>query len=395
MTQARSELAQRAQTYLDKLNKIENAPYDLQIETAVGYRRLGDVFGNPIVPNLGKRNEAEKILKQALQDLTQLYMQQDNKANVTLALADAHFSMSGFSFIVLDNNQQAHEHAKQAETLYREYTQLHAPTVALVEKISSAMRAQSNALVWDQKGEDAIAVAKKGVKYIEANLDQQPDDTALLKEYSNTLTTLGYNTTLHKDNLRESDYGDAPNIMEKGISISRELLASDNSDRKSEALLALDLLRLGTIYYSMDQEALAMTFLNEAKQIVEKLLIIDPHDKELRRRLNSILKQSSMTVAYLSNFAQAYSFSDEYITNQNLLIESDPDNPGYYRELANGYGMRGEVAMLEGDLDKACALYQKATKQYEDVIARFKLAAETMVTERRFINNGLVKCKQD
>lgn len=392
-TKARVELAQKAQSYLDQLSKIKDAPFSLQVETAAGYRRLGDVYGNPIVPNLGRRAQAEQVLKESLQSLNELYEQNSEAPELILALADAHFSLSGFTLIVLDKTQEAYEHAKQAEVLYRDYAAAETPTPSIFVKVSSALRAQSNALVWGRKGEQAIEAALTAKEYIESRIGVTSQSKIMQIELSNTLTTLGYNTTLHLDNIQVSDYGDAPAIMERGISLARDILNKQGSDKKSEALLALNLLRLGTVYYSMDQETLAMTFLNEAKQIVEKLLVIDPNDKELRRRLNSILKQSSMTVAYLSLFEDAYQLSDQYISNQNLLIESEPDNSGYQRELANGYGMRGEVAKLEGNINKACIWYKKANDQYENVIKKFQIEPASMETERRFINDGLSGCE--
>jgi serine/threonine-protein kinase len=391
-TQARLELAQKALSYLDQLSNIKDAPFSLRIETADGYRRLGDVYGNPIVPNLGRRAQAEQILKEALQTLNGLYQQRDNVPDLMLALADANLSLSEFNFIVLDNTQEAYQHAKQAELFYRKYIQLQIPTDKIIAKVSQALRAQSNALVWEQKGEQALDLAQAALDYMQLEVAKQAQSHILQLELSHTLTTLGYNTTLHLDNLRRTDYGEAAAIMEQGISIARAVLVEQPTDKQSEAMLALNLLHLGTVYYSMDQEALAMTFLNEAKQIVEKLLVIDPNDQELTRRLNSILKQSSMTLAYLSKFEEAYDLSDQYIANQNLLIEAEPDNSGYQRELANGFGMRGEVAKLQGNMQIACTWYEKANQQYEQVILSFKLDPVTTKTERRFINEGLVQC---
>ena len=110
--------------------------------------------------------------------------------------------------------------------------------------------------------------------------------------------------------------------------------------------------------------------------------------------MNSILKQSSVTYAYLSNFPRAVALSDQYIENQLRLIEAEPGNSGYQRELANGYGMRAEVAYLQKSSEFACEWYKKADEQYEYVIQRFDINPQTMVTERRFIFDGLARCQK-
>ena len=256
------------------------------------------------------------------------------------------------------------------------------------------MRAQSNALVWAQQGEKAIAIARRALKLIEQRLAENPSSEALQKAQSNALTSLGYNMTLHADNLGVNDYDEALQIMEEGIKVSRRIISSGTQNRRFEALLALNLLRVGTVYYSMDQEQKAIDFLNEARAVVQALLELDPRDQELARRMNSILKQSSITYAYLSDFTQAFTLSDQYIENQLKLIEAEPGNSGYQRELANGYGMRAEVAYLQQSQGTACDWYKKADEQYEYVIQRFDIAPQTIETERRFIFDGLERCEK-
>lgn len=392
-TQVRAELADKAQAYLEQLNQLDNAPIDLQVETAAGFRRLGDVFGNPVVPNLGFRKKAQNLLENALERLSALEKVAPYSASLMRAKADAHLSLSGFNFIVLDNNEDAIRHGENAERYYRALMESSIYDEYLIEKIAAAKRAQSNALVWVSRGQEAIQAAQDALEFLEPYSKSHANSLVLKKELSNVLTTLGYNSTLHFDNLGSSDYGDAPKTMEAGIALAREVIAEEKGNRRFEALLALNLLRLGTVYYSMDQESIAMTFLNEAKHVVETLLSIDPNDKELVRRMNSILKQSSMTQAYLSNFDDAYALSDEYIRNQQQLIAGEPDNSGYQRELANGYGMRGEVALLQNDIETACIWYLKADQLYKNVIDRFNIDPSSTQTERRFIAEGLKQCE--
>lgn len=391
---ARAELANKAQTYLNQLSQLDNAPFELKVETASGFRRLADVLGNPMVPNLGRRADAEAILSDTLKKLMVLQKQQPEFPPLVIALAETHNSLSVFSFIVLDDTTAAYEHGRQAEEYYRQYIALTGPSDDIWIRVSAAMRAQSNALVWAQQGEKAAVIARQALKIIEQRLADNPTSQALQKEQSNALTALGYNMTLHADNLGVTDYDEAVQIMEEGIKVARRIIASGTQNRRFEALLALNLLRLGTVYYSMDKEQNAIAFLDEARTVVQTLLELDPHDKELARRMNSILKQSSVTYAYLSNFPRAVALSDQYIENQLRLIEAEPGNSGYQRELANGYGMRAEVAYLQQSSEFACEWYKKADEQYEYVIQRFDINPQTMVTERRFIFDGLARCQK-
>ena len=63
-TRARERLADTGRRYLDALSAAGGDPA-LRIETALGYKRLGDVVGNAAGANLGRRAEAGKLLETA------------------------------------------------------------------------------------------------------------------------------------------------------------------------------------------------------------------------------------------------------------------------------------------------------------------------------------------
>lgn len=64
-TAARSDMATKAQAYLDILAASENPPADLRLETAQGLVRLAEIQGAPDKPNLGLTEAAEANLARA------------------------------------------------------------------------------------------------------------------------------------------------------------------------------------------------------------------------------------------------------------------------------------------------------------------------------------------
>ncbi len=57
---------ERSLQYLDRLAAESGADDGLRLEVADGYRRLGDVLGNPYAPNLGDRKQAASLYRKAL-----------------------------------------------------------------------------------------------------------------------------------------------------------------------------------------------------------------------------------------------------------------------------------------------------------------------------------------
>jgi serine/threonine-protein kinase len=65
-TAARADLAQRAQTYLDRLAASPIASRDVQMETVLGFIRLAEIQGSPLDRNLGMIDDAKANLDKAL-----------------------------------------------------------------------------------------------------------------------------------------------------------------------------------------------------------------------------------------------------------------------------------------------------------------------------------------
>lgn len=64
-TAARAELAETAGRYLDRLAQMRDAPEDLRLDTARGFRRLATVMGAAGESNLGRTEEAKALLDRA------------------------------------------------------------------------------------------------------------------------------------------------------------------------------------------------------------------------------------------------------------------------------------------------------------------------------------------
>jgi len=86
-TEARQRITESASAYLDRLSEDAQIDSALSVEIAEGYRRVGDMLGNPNVPNLGRRDEALQRYEAAEQRLAVATMARpdDRVAQVTSA----------------------------------------------------------------------------------------------------------------------------------------------------------------------------------------------------------------------------------------------------------------------------------------------------------------------
>lgn len=84
-TAARADLAARAQTYLEALEKTSDASQDLRLETAQGFIRLAEIQGSPLDRNLGEGKLARKNLDSARALLADLRADAGDTPDIAIA----------------------------------------------------------------------------------------------------------------------------------------------------------------------------------------------------------------------------------------------------------------------------------------------------------------------
>lgn len=112
---ARQRLADTGSRHLDALSAAGAADPALRVETALGYKRRGDVAGNAAGANLGRRAEAGKLLETAFAQLSALAAERPQDRAVQRAFAETAYSLAVYRFIIDDDSDRAIDAALTAE----------------------------------------------------------------------------------------------------------------------------------------------------------------------------------------------------------------------------------------------------------------------------------------
>ena len=180
-TKSLSSIADKSKTYLDALSQYKQASLALKLETAIGYKRLSDVMGNPLGANLGRRKDAAILIKKAHDDLSALHTKAPGNIAITRALADASYSFAIFEFIAEDNSEKSIIYAQQSAGLYGEIIDTGQATgVDETSKIKSSLQA-AKPLLWIGKGGDGVEALRKLKDEILVYTEAHPDNLTAKK----------------------------------------------------------------------------------------------------------------------------------------------------------------------------------------------------------------------
>lgn len=390
-TRARVKLVETAQKYLTALNESENAPRSLRLETAIGFHRLGDVTGNPINANLGRRAEADEILLKAHTMLVGLVEEDPDDPAARRALASAALSLAFFNFIALDDNQAAADRSVEAASHYQALIDSGDATLDDQLDQVEAISEEGVALVWMAQGEKSMERFKAASDLMTALVAQHPANADVKRRAARLAIEYGDSMARYFDQTEQINYEAPLAHIERGLEAYREISSEGGGDNSLERATIIALFKVSLIYGD-NRQTEAVAALREAEEIADRLIQIDPNDFEMKRRRLSIIQQMAQSLAYLGRLDEAMAKSQEDIAGRRALLAREPENGGYWRELAAAHAMYAEVARLAGDMTTACANYRDSKAQYGAYRAEFDVQAETLRVEMREVDDGVARC---
>ncbi len=259
VTLGRKKLAAEATRQLEKMAAEAGDDQDLISETAEGYRRIANIQGNPLLPNLGEYEESLKSFRKTLELGTALTP--GKKANQLIS--GAQMGM-GRVEAFLGSRAEALEHFQAAMRIYQ-----------------ADGNKYGMMTVWEQRGHlqegsgnlpTAIESYTKSLQYATA-LDNARS-TAQTQSYV-AAESLLYGLALGRAGRTE----DSLRALNSALAIDQKLARSDASKRHDEAA-ALGF--IGYVLRRAGRTAPALDFYQQGLRITEELARLDPNDQQAR-----------------------------------------------------------------------------------------------------------------
>lgn len=394
-TKALSGIADKSRVYLDALKDDKRASTALKLETALGYKRLGDVTGNPIGANLGRREEAGEHLATAIASLEDMREHKPDDPDISRALAETYFSMAVYQFIAIDDNKAAAEYAAKAEALYASVVASGKGTIKDERARIEALSQSGKPLVWMGEGADGIEVIGRAREAAEAFYEGNPGDASAKSLAASVNVALAETMMRHYDMEEGGDYAGALHYMDHAIGLYRELDKADPDDMTARRNLIGAFFKRSLINYSLEDDEAVLADLIAAEKLADEFLAQDPDDSGIIRMRTSVIEQKAMTLAYLGRYDEAITIGEANLSVEQALLDNEPDNPARLREVTTASFLLGEVYLLAQKKAQACATFTKSLAGYERLDAAFTLSDYDRETGLGPLQDYLKDCATD
>jgi tetratricopeptide (TPR) repeat protein len=350
-TEARELVVKTALQYLDSLVQESGGDGALQLELAQAYLKVGDVQGEPFLPNLGHTDAAMQSYRKALTLAERLTAQNGMNVAALQALTSAYFKLgalqselgnkpgaqatlrSGLT-VALKTAQQTGEVKDiiRVTNIYSRLgeTQLHMgdPATALATYRQSQQISKQRAITHPSdnaqasvaisyenigqavgvQGDPANAIAnyRQAADLLEPLAAKQPANTYFTRELRTTYTWLSsFHGNPHFLNLGDPD--SAMRYIRQSLAISEKLVAADEKNARARLDLMNDYRNLADLLAEAEPQR-AIDHYKKALSVIRPLLEASPKDFNLR--LSQVDK-----IIRISDVLQAAGKSSEAETN--------------------------------------------------------------------------------
>lgn len=391
-TKALTDIADKSKHYLDALSQDKRASLDLQLETAIGYKRLSDVMGNPMGANLGRRKEAGLLIDKAYKDLQALYDAHPDHPQIARALAKAAYSYAVYAFIAIDDNDATIKYARQSANLYDELINSKDGTDEDVLGKLNAELQVAKPLAWTGKMKQAVSALEALKTEITAYVNTHPDNHQALKLKANIYSELGDTMAWYFDEVG-GDYSKALANMDVALDIYRQFVKENPDDYATRRSLASSHYKRAQIQMETGRDEDILKDMETAQKYVQDLLKIDPDDKSSERILKVVEGEMAMILASLGRADAAISLGQKAIDNAKAVADAHPENAGNFRDYTNRLYTFADVLKTLGRTQEACAMSRKALLNWEIIEKKWGLMQRDKDSAIKELKASLETCK--
>ena len=349
-TSARSLLVQQALTYLQRLGDQKDASVPLQRELAEAWLRVGDVQGEPDMPNLGDLRGAlasyaragehiDAILKQAPGDRDARVLQ----AQVLLHRADVHY----------ETNALAEADAAYASDALL-WTRLRDQHVrGAGAGLAKARVGQGKVMFWRNQREDALRLFTLALETMEAN---GPDDAPL-----------AYGLFLSANEIRRGETLDwlgrdveARTVITRALERLLALQRSHPDDPTIRHSVAMAWMKLAENSYDLQDKTPVLTDCENARAILAREVAADPADMRAKRLLALSEQESGDALVDLKRSDEALAMYHSALVKEQEVAAHEPRDETVRQDMGNTlYGI-GDLHQRRHDKKAAAEAFRQA-----------------------------------
>ena len=371
---ARERVAATAQTYLDALSETPGAPFDLELETAIGYRRLADIVGVPSGVNLGRLDEVAPLLDKAMTQLSALKSRAPDDPSVLRAYAEAAYSYVIYEWFGADDSPATIEKAELAEAAYGRLETLGVLTDEDAAVLVDIMSIHASAYIWEDQSEDGLEVMRRALAKSAELFNGRDNGPAIVRARARLAVNYGDALARNAD-ITDGGYDEALRYLDQGLEQLRALSPQQDEDMSLARLLASSLWKRANVLYEVSRNEEAVNDLGKAEAIYRRFYEQDTEDLGAYRNLSIVTMQKARSLHDLGRHEEAARVARESLDARIYLASLQPDNVSHALGVAESKISFAEILHAGGETAEACAVLREGLAEWNALQAEGQLSA--------------------
>ncbi|MBI3682232.1 MAG: protein kinase [Acidobacteria bacterium] len=357
-TEVRRLLVTRALGYLDPLAKEADGDLDLRMDLAAGYGRIGDVQGNPGLPNLGDKEGALASYAKARAALEAVVARDPVRFDARYSLAQIHLRINHVC-TNLRRQSEALEHAQKAIEIFEALVRGAPDKPAARGGLAAAYFRMADTLDI-QDPPRSVKNRAKALEIFQTLLEKDRENAEAQRNVALAHKTLG-NFFLNNGEIAQA----LPHVRQ-ALTLDEKRVARQPNHPMSRLDLTFDLSLLGDILWGQGDLEGALEGFRRAAAIRRDLVAADPKDVRAKQRLAFAQMRIGGILQQARRPREAVRSLQESLAIWEALAAASPgdtDNRASIAE-ANTYLGRAEEALNQ--YTAACGAFGRAHRIYRD-----------------------------
>ena len=359
----RHDVADIAQSYLDKLASTPSAPLAVRRDVAESLIRLAALQSGRARSNLGHPAEAKANLARADAILA------DMEGSGALAIEDQHrrIEISLLRASIAMNNDQALADAEAfMETARRQLASLPPPGAPPELAVEAAMSSAELAS-WQGHYPEALARATSALALI-AGLPSGLRKTDDIQNFEIRARTIRGDAYYYLEQYRDAEAVYRENVARAALWLKE---APDNMLARRHAIIAR--WNLGTTIMERDPAG-ALRELDAASVLLPRLMAFEPADENALRTESVVMLSRAEVLAASGRLPEALEVLEQQDVTRRKRYEASPGTPEYARAYAVFLTAKGGLLADNGRIADACRTYAEADRIFTQLQSRGRVS---------------------
>lgn len=358
-TEARQALVNQSLKYLDSLANESTDDWSLQSELATAYEKIGSLQGDALKPNLGDFRGAITSYEKAQAIRRMILEKQPGDIENKRLLAE---NLRALSIIRWNRSdaRRSFENSLEALKIYENLISENPDSTDLQTAYLETQIENAQSYSDNNQHSKAIPLLRHVIEKLEELRQKQPHDTDLLLVLVKSHGTLG--SALSWNNQQAE--GEAE--ISLAIEIAESLVAAQPNDANLRQKLWATYLVASGIYEGVD-DARSIELSEKALKVVEETIRLDKANAQARHNLARTFSHLGAGFANLGKLDAALSYLEKSLMILSGLVEKDPQNTTYNRDLGILHARIGDAKYKKRDLTDALVEFEKAAAIYQQI----------------------------